>query len=49
VKGIADTGFLSFCLSERYPKLPVVAVDGDFKVYRRHQRVRIPVLMPGEG
>jgi len=34
------------CLSERFPKLPVITVDGDFRVYRRHQREAIPVLMP---
>lgn len=34
------------CLSERFPKLPVITVDGDFRVYRRHQRETIPVLMP---
>lgn len=34
------------CLSERHPKLPVITVDGDFRVYRRHQREIIPVLMP---
>lgn len=36
------------CLSERFPKLPVITVDGDFRVYRRHQRESIPVLMPGD-
>ncbi|MGB0334986.1 MAG: type II toxin-antitoxin system VapC family toxin [Opitutales bacterium] len=34
------------CLSERYPKRPVLTVDGDFLIYRRHQRERIPVIMP---
>lgn len=34
------------CLSERFPKLPVITVDGDFRIYRRHQRETIPVLMP---
>jgi len=34
------------CLSERFSKLPVITVDGDFRVYRRHQRESIPVLMP---
>jgi predicted nucleic acid-binding protein len=34
------------CLSERFPKLPVVTVDADFLIYRRHQRESIPVLMP---
>lgn len=34
------------CLSERHPSLPVITVDGDFHIYRRHQRETIPVLMP---
>lgn len=34
------------CLSEQYPKHPIVTVDGDFLIYRRHQRERIPVIMP---
>ncbi len=34
------------CLSERFPSLPVITVDGNFRVYRRHQRESIPVLMP---
>ncbi len=34
------------CISERFPKLPVITVDGDFRIYRRHQREIIPVLMP---
>jgi len=34
------------CLSERFSKLPVITVDGDFLVYRRHQREAIPVLTP---
>jgi len=36
------------CLSERFPKLPVITVDGDFLVYRRHQREVIPTLTPPE-
>ena len=36
------------CLSERFPAHPVLTVDGDFRVYRRHQREVIPVLMPSE-
>ena len=34
------------CLSERFPDLPVITVDGDFLIYRRHQRETIPVLIP---
>lgn len=34
------------CLSEKHPKHPIVTVDGDFLIYRRHQRERIPVIMP---
>ncbi len=36
------------CLSEQFPTHPVLTVDGDFRVYRRHQREAIPVLMPPE-
>ena len=35
------------CISERFPQLPVITIDGDFRIYRRHQRESIPVLMPG--
>jgi len=34
------------CLSERFPSRPVITVDGDFRIYRRHQREAIPILMP---
>jgi len=34
------------CLSERHPKRPIITVDGDFLIYRRHQREHIPVIMP---
>lgn len=34
------------CLSEQHPKRPIVTVDSDFLIYRRHQRERIPVIMP---
>ncbi len=34
------------CLSEQHPQRPVVTVDGDFLIYRRHQRERIPTVMP---
>ena len=34
------------CLSERFPDRPVITVDGDFLIYRRHQRETIPVLIP---
>lgn len=37
------------CLSEENPKLPVVTVDGDFRVFRRNRRERIPVMMPEAG
>ncbi|NBD37183.1 MAG: hypothetical protein GVY10_01270 [Verrucomicrobia bacterium] len=36
------------CLSERFREFPILTVDGDFRVYRRHQREAIPVLMPNE-
>lgn len=34
------------CLSERLRDRPVITVDTDFRIYRRHQREVIPVLMP---
>lgn len=34
------------CLSEQFADRPLLTVDGDFHIYRRHQRGRIPVLMP---
>ena len=34
------------CLSERFPTRPVITLDGDFRIYRRHQREAIPILMP---
>ncbi len=33
-------------LSELNPKMPVITVDGDFRVYRRNRRETIPVVMP---
>jgi predicted nucleic acid-binding protein len=33
-------------MSELNPKLPVITVDGDFRVYRRNRRETIPVVMP---
>lgn len=33
-------------LSERHPKLPLVTLDSDFKVYRRNARQMIPVICP---
>ena len=33
-------------LSELHPRLPVITVDGDFRIYRRNRRDTIPVLMP---
>ncbi len=35
-------------MSELNPKHPVVTVDGDFRIYRRHRREVIPVIMPRE-
>ncbi len=34
------------CLSEQLRDWPVITVDTDFRIYRRHQREVIPVLMP---
>ena len=33
-------------MSELNPKLPVITVDGDFRIYRRNRRETIPVIMP---
>src|SRR4051812_25242498 len=33
-------------MSELNPKLPVITVNGDFRVYRRNRRESIPVVMP---
>lgn len=33
-------------MSELNPNLPVITVDGDFRVYRRNRREIIPVVMP---
>lgn len=33
-------------MSELNPQLPVITVDGDFRVYRRNRREMIPVIMP---
>ena len=33
-------------MSELNAKLPVITVDGDFRIYRRHRRESIPVMMP---
>lgn len=35
-------------MSELHAKLPVFTVDGDFRIYRRHGRGAIPVVMPPE-
>lgn len=36
------------CLSEEHRDWPVITVDADFRIYRRHQREVIPVVMPPE-
>lgn len=33
-------------MSELNPDLPVITVDGDFRIYRRNRRESIPVIMP---
>jgi predicted nucleic acid-binding protein len=33
-------------MSELNPQLPVITVDGDFRIYRRNHREVIPVVMP---
>jgi predicted nucleic acid-binding protein len=41
--------FADLCLirmSELHPRLSVITVDEDFRIYRRHKREVIPVLCP---
>lgn len=33
-------------LSELHPGLPLLTLDSDFKIYRRHRRQMIPVISP---
>ncbi len=33
-------------MSELNPKLPLITVDADFRIYRRNRRETIPVIMP---
>jgi predicted nucleic acid-binding protein len=33
-------------MSELNPKIAVITVDGDFRIYRRNRRDSIPVIMP---
>ncbi len=33
-------------MSELNPQHPVITIDGDFRIYRRHRRETIPVIMP---
>ena len=33
-------------MSEIYPDHPIITLDGDFRVYRRNRRGKIPVIMP---
>ncbi|MDZ4743378.1 MAG: PIN domain-containing protein [Verrucomicrobiota bacterium] len=33
-------------MSELHPELPVITVDSDFNIYRRHKREIIPLVMP---
>jgi predicted nucleic acid-binding protein len=35
-------------LSELHPKLPLVTLDADLKVYRRHGRQFIPIICPAK-
>lgn len=36
-------------MSELNPQLPVITVDGDFRVYRRNRREVIPLIFPPGG
>lgn len=33
-------------LSEKFPLLPVLTVDSDFRIYRRNGRQHVPVIIP---
>jgi hypothetical protein len=35
-------------MSELIPKSVVLTLDSDFRIYRRHRRQKIPLLMPAE-
>jgi predicted nucleic acid-binding protein len=34
------------CMSELVANCVILTLDGDFRIYRRHKRQRIPLLMP---
>jgi predicted nucleic acid-binding protein len=34
------------CMSEKHPRHPIITLDGEFKVYRRNRREKIPLMMP---
>ena len=34
------------CMTEQFPRCRVVTTDSHFRIYRRHGRQLIPVLMP---
>ena len=36
------------CMAEQFPRCRVVTTDSHFRIYRRHGRQLIPVLMPEE-
>ena len=36
------------CMTEQFPRCRVVTTDSHFRIYRRHGRQLIPVLMPEE-
>jgi len=44
---LADCALLE--LSEHYPRLPLLTLDSDFRVYRRADRTMVPLLMPVNG
>jgi predicted nucleic acid-binding protein len=35
-------------MAEIHPRATVFTIDGDFRIYRKHGREAIPLLMPGE-
>ena len=37
------------CMTEQFPRCRLLTIDAHFRVYRRHRRRIIPVLMPQEN
>lgn len=43
---VADASLVR--MAERLPESPVLTVDTDFRLYRKHGRQVIPTILPGE-